>query len=153
MSYARGGGWECDGCKRHIALEDPTPTLYYPSDAKFPNHYCDPCWQTGWYTGIEPKGEWPIPAVAEDPWPDEVGHGAGDPVNHPPHYRWLPNGIEVIDITESFGFLLGNVLKYVMRADHKGKPIEDLEKAAWYLSREIANRKAKRDNGNTEQVV
>lgn len=76
-----------------------------------------------------------------DPWAEEVGYGAGDPVHSPAHYRWLPNGIEVIDITESFGFLLGNVLKYVMRADHKGKPIEDLEKAAWYLAREIANRK------------
>lgn len=65
-----------------------------------------------------------------------------DPVSAPSHYRWLPNGIEVIDITESFNFLLGNVLKYVMRADHKGKPVEDLEKAAWYLAREIAKRKA-----------
>lgn len=65
-----------------------------------------------------------------------------DPVNSPAHYRWLPNGIEVIDITESFGFLLGNVLKYVMRADHKGKPIEDLKKAEFYLRREIANRES-----------
>lgn len=62
-----------------------------------------------------------------------------DPVNHPSHYNWL-DGIEVIDITEHLGFCLGNVVKYVLRADHKGKPIEDLEKAKWYLEREIARR-------------
>jgi hypothetical protein len=65
-----------------------------------------------------------------------------DPVNQPEHYTWL-GGIEVIDITEHFGFVLGNVLKYVMRADHKGKPLEDLRKARWYLDREIAKREAR----------
>jgi hypothetical protein len=63
-----------------------------------------------------------------------------DPVNHPAHYNWLP--FEVIEVTEHFGFLLGNVLKYVMRADHKGKPLEDLKKAQWYLNREITRREA-----------
>lgn len=61
-----------------------------------------------------------------------------DVVNHPSHYTRLP--IEVIEITEHFSFTLGNVLKYVMRADHKGKPLEDLKKARWYLDREIARR-------------
>lgn len=63
-----------------------------------------------------------------------------DAVNHPPHYTWL-GGIEVIQITEHLGFCLGNVVKYVLRADHKGQPIEDLEKAAWYLAREIDRRR------------
>lgn len=63
-----------------------------------------------------------------------------DNVNSPSHYTWL-GGIEVIDITEHLSFTLGNVVKYVLRADHKGKPIEDLEKAAWYLNREIERRK------------
>ena len=63
-----------------------------------------------------------------------------DVVNHPSHYTWL-GGIEVIDITEHLGFCLGNVIKYTLRADHKGQPIEDLEKAAWYLRREIDRRK------------
>lgn len=64
-----------------------------------------------------------------------------DAVNNPSHYTWL-GGIEVIDITEHLSFTLGNVVKYVLRADHKGKPIEDLRKAAWYLNREIARREA-----------
>jgi hypothetical protein len=64
---------------------------------------------------------------------------AADPVNSPGHYTWL-GGIEVIDITEHFSFTMGNVLKYVMRADHKGKPVEDLLKARYYLNRELKRR-------------
>lgn len=65
-----------------------------------------------------------------------------DQVNHPAHYTAGP--VEVIDIIEGFnlGFCLGNVIKYLLRADHKGAPITDLEKGAWYLQREIARRKA-----------
>lgn len=61
-----------------------------------------------------------------------------DPVTHPSHYTHLP--VECIDVTEHFGFLLGNVIKYVWRADFKGKPLEDLKKARFYLDREIAKR-------------
>lgn len=68
-----------------------------------------------------------------------TGH---DPVHRPTHYRMNPRGIEVIDITENLNFCLGNVVKYVLRADHKGEPMQDLEKAAWYLRREIDRRKA-----------
>jgi hypothetical protein len=39
------------------------------------------------------------------------------------------------------GFNLGNVMKYIWRADLKGKDIEDLEKAAFYLLDEIELRK------------
>ena len=60
-----------------------------------------------------------------------------DPVNHPAHYTWLPGGLEVIDVTENFNFTLGNALKYIMRAGRKGSEIQDLEKAIWYLQREI----------------
>jgi len=65
----------------------------------------------------------------------------GDSVNHPDHYNWLPNGLEVIDVTENLNFCMGNAVKYILRADHKGKPIEDLDKAIWYLNREIERRK------------
>lgn len=82
----------------------------------------------------------------DDPWADRPGYGAAeaaDPVNSPPHYKWLPNGTEVIDITENFDFLVGNVLKYILRAEHKGKPLEDMKKARWYLDRAIANRESR----------
>lgn len=62
----------------------------------------------------------------------------GDPVSMPSHYTQLP--VEAIDITEHFNFCLGNALKYIWRADHKGKPLEDLRKAIWYLQREVARR-------------
>ena len=62
-----------------------------------------------------------------------------DNVNHPPHYTNHPSGIECIDITEHMGFNLGNVMKYVWRADLKNG-IEDLKKAQWYLNREIMKR-------------
>jgi hypothetical protein len=61
-----------------------------------------------------------------------------DEVNHPSHYTWLPNGLEVIEITEHFNFTVGNALKYLMRAGHKhDSPLTDLRKAAWYINREI----------------
>lgn len=61
-----------------------------------------------------------------------------DPVNNPAHYT---KGIQPIEAIESWklGYNLGNVIKYVARADHKGKRIEDLKKARWYLDREINN--------------
>jgi len=58
-------------------------------------------------------------------------------VDHPKHYN--TGRIEVIDAIEDWklGFHLGNVVKYVARAEHKGKPLEDLKKAQWYLNRAI----------------
>jgi hypothetical protein len=53
-------------------------------------------------------------------------------VDHPDHYN---KGIETIDYIESWSmdFSTGNVVKYVTRAKHKDKPLEDLKKAKWYL--------------------
>lgn len=61
-------------------------------------------------------------------------------VNHPKHYTM--KGIEPIEYIEShdFNFNLGNVIKYVSRADYKGSEIEDLKKAKWYLEKEIETR-------------
>lgn len=84
----------------------------------------------------------PTATASTDPIRSPAATTASDPVNHPPHYTWLPNGVEVIQITEHMPFCLGNVVKYVVRADHKGRPIEDLEKARFYLDREITRRKA-----------
>jgi hypothetical protein len=62
-----------------------------------------------------------------------------DEVNHPPHYT--VGGIETIDFIEAKGldYNLGNVVKYVSRADQKGNKLQDLEKARWYLERAISN--------------
>jgi len=60
-----------------------------------------------------------------------------DLVNHPSHYTSHPSGIEAIEVTRWLSFNLGNVVKYCWRADLKGKNIEDLEKAQFYLNDEI----------------
>ena len=60
-----------------------------------------------------------------------------DPVNHPDHYTKHPSGIECIQITEHMNFCLGSAMKYIWRAGLKGDARQDLEKAKWYLDREI----------------
>ena len=62
---------------------------------------------------------------------------ADDMVNHPPHYK--TGGIETIDFIEAknLGYNLGNVVKYISRADYKGDRLENLKKAQWYMNREV----------------
>jgi hypothetical protein len=70
-----------------------------------------------------------------------------DSVNHPDHYGGEGNPYEAIKIIEALdlNFNLGNCFKYLARAGKKDprKVIEDLEKAAWYLNREIENQAAR----------
>ena len=62
-----------------------------------------------------------------------------DQIN-PGHYRGFSNGAQVIDITERLNFNRGNAIKYIARAGRKegSETLTDLEKAKWYLEREIA---------------
>jgi hypothetical protein len=68
----------------------------------------------------------------------EMFEPKADAVNHPAHYK--VGGIETIDFIEAkkLGYNLGNVVKYLTRADHKGNRKQDLEKAKWYLERELS---------------
>ena len=80
--------------------------------------------------GSEPRKD-PIFTLPK-PLPD-------DPVNHPSHYT-MYHGLEIIDLTEQMNFNKGNAVKYIARAGFKGGPekeVEDLEKARWYISREL----------------
>tara|TARA_B100000900_G_scaffold270999_1_gene231449 strand:+ start:86 stop:316 length:231 start_codon:yes stop_codon:yes gene_type:complete len=72
-------------------------------------------------------------------------------VNHPKHYN--SGTIEVIDAIEDWemGFCDGNVIKYVARHKHKGKPIEDLKKAKWYLERLIQQYEQENRIENTDK--
>lgn len=63
-----------------------------------------------------------------------------DPINHPKHYTSHPSGIECIQVTEHMSFNVGNAMKYLWRADEKGALIQDLQKAVWYIQREIQRR-------------
>ena len=60
-----------------------------------------------------------------------------DMVNHPKHYT--QGKLEVVEIIEDqkLCYHLGNVVKYVLRSPYKGRQLEDLRKAVWYLNRKI----------------
>lgn len=67
---------------------------------------------------------------------EEVKEAAPDMVNHPPHYNKHPSGVECIDVIEWMPANIANAMKYLWRSEHKnGK--QDLEKAIWYINREI----------------
>lgn len=70
-------------------------------------------------------------------------------INHPPHYGG-DTTYEAIKVIEAWklGFNLGNTVKYISRAELKGKPVQDLEKALWYLAREVRTR-----GGNVYQAI
>ncbi len=96
-----------------------------------------------WY----PEGmlAYPDELLGEEEEADEPP--TADNIDHPSYYN---DGIEAIDYIEShhMNFNLGNVIKYATRAGLKSADaIEDLEKAVWYLQREIKTRKGERDNG------
>ena len=66
-------------------------------------------------------------------------------VDHPPHYGGKDDPFEAIKVIKAWGlgFCLGNTVKYISRAGKKSPEtmLEDLEKARWYLDREIQWRK------------
>ena len=66
-------------------------------------------------------------------------------VNHPQHYGGKDNPYEAIKVIENWnlGFCLGNTIKYISRAGKKDDTIQELEKALWYLKREIKTLKTK----------
>ena len=72
-----------------------------------------------------------------------------DNVNHPSHYT--SGKIEVIDFIEDkeLGFHLGNAVKYISRAGRKNpdKIVEDLQKAVWYINREIGRLEGMKNDG------
>lgn len=76
----------------------------------------------------------------------EVVHRAEpEAVNHPAHYNQY-SGFEVFDIVEQLNFNKGSAVKYVLRAEYKGKEVEDLKKAIACLEREV---KRVEDQGTT----
>ena len=90
------------------------------------------------------RAEGEVVGIAPDPVkfePVKFEPVKADPVNHPAHYT--AGGIETIDFIEAkkLGYNLGNVVKYITRSGLKGNQLEDLRKAQWYLSREIATLK------------
>ena len=72
-------------------------------------------------------------------------------VTHPIHYGGKDNPYEAIKVIEAWelGFNLRNTIKYISRAGKKDSIVQELEKALWYLKREIKNQKSYAEE-NTE---
>lgn len=65
-----------------------------------------------------------------------------DNINHPKHYNINCDGVQAIETYDyinswKMGYAEGNIIKYVSRHKHKGKAVQDLKKARWYLDRLI----------------
>jgi len=81
---------------------------------------------------------------------DDACVSTSEKVDHPPHYN--TGKIEVIDAIEAWNlnFNCGNVVKYIVRHKHKGSPIEDIEKAVWYLTRYLVQLKEEERNASSQ---
>lgn len=112
---------------------------YERCNAAAPNGAGPPCrndYKTcRWHKGWREMSVTLFTAVPARPEPNTV--------DHPVHYNH--GTIEAITVIEDWnlGFNMGNALKYLARADHKGTPEADLKKAIWYLQRELDRRKEK----------
>lgn len=124
---------------------------------------CRTCGRMATWPFCEHRPERAALTGAYVPWTEAVtvkeiipnpARGAGgsvttERVNHPSHYNGVP-GIECIDVVEHFSFVRGNAIKYLWRAGAKGDLVEDLEKAKWYIQREIDTAKAASQSNRTE---
>lgn len=86
---------------------------------------------------VNRAGKIMMQASVNPPIQIEMLEPKSDPVNHPAHYK--VGGIETIDFIEAkrLNYNMGNAVKYITRADHKGNRKQDLEKALWYIQREL----------------
>ena len=113
-----------------MRLNDATPSMW-DKVAKSTATDRQAEWQELAHVGLEAWAE-PAEKEAEEYQEDMVGA--------PYHYN--TGNIECIDaIEESMssvafkGYLKGNTMKYLWRYDYKGKQVEDLQKAGWYLNK------------------
>lgn len=107
--------YSCPNCEKGLILKNPDGS-----------QNCESC---GLWWGSEK--EFVAKEQQLSPLPAE------DMVNHPPHYKSHPSGIECIEITRHMNFNVGNAVKYLWRFDKKENAIQDLKKAIWYLQDEI----------------
>lgn len=124
----------CEACGETFIHRKDKPTGRWPK-------YCPECLPK--YSKVPKKKEETVQTIVE-----KIAQTIGEPevkavpknedvVNHPSHYT--RGNIEVIDFIEDqqLPYHLGNVIKYIARAGHKGDKLEDLKKARWYLDRYI----------------
>ena len=124
----------CEGCGTTFVHKKEKAQGRWPK-------YCPECLPK--YSKVPKKKEETVQTIVE-----KIAQTIGEPevkavpknedvINHPSHYT--RGNIEVIDFIEDqqLPYHLGNVIKYIARAGHKGDKLEDLKKARWYLDRYI----------------
>ena len=131
------------GTSRELTCEGCGTTFIHKKEkaqGRWPK-YCPECLPK--YSKVPKKKEETVQTIAEKivkaiEKPEvKVTPKKEDVINHPSHYT--RGKIEVIDFIEDqqLSYHLGNVIKYIARAGHKGDKLEDLKKARWYLDRYI----------------
>lgn len=131
------------GVSRELTCEGCGTTFIHKKEkaqGRWPK-YCPDCLPK--YSKVPKKKEETVQTIAEKvvkaiEEPEvKVTPKEEDVINHPSHYT--RGNIEVIDFIEDqqLPYHLGNVIKYIARAGHKGDKLEDLKKARWYLDRYI----------------
>lgn len=126
-------------------LADILKRAFVGDRCKFCTYTSGDCFGKNCVEGVERWLNAPCANEPDNPPADKhvdlqkVSEKVCDNVNHPSHYT--SGQIEVIDFIEDkeLGFHLGNAVKYISRAGRKNpdKTIEDLQKAVWYLNRQI----------------
>lgn len=124
----------CEACGETFIHRKDKPTGRWPK-------YCPECLPK--YSKVPKKKEETVQTIAEkivkaiEESEVKAVPKNEDVINHPSHYT--RGNIEVIDFIEDqqLPYHLGNVIKYIARAGHKGDKLEDLKKARWYLDRYI----------------
>ena len=117
----------CEACGKTFTHRKDKPAGRWPK-------YCPECLPK--YSKV-PKKKEEVVQIIEEVATQTTALPKEDVINHPSHYT--RGNIEVIDFIEDqqLPYHLGNVIKYIARAGHKGDKLEDLKKARWYLDRYI----------------
>lgn len=133
--------WKCEKCVKR--QKENTPCVIMVGGDTDPPSWCP--WALDPFNEDE-YPEWEliseeVPTVSRGCIANQLGY---DPVSKPAHYT-EGRKYEPIDVIEDWelGFCTGNALKYISRAGRKDNAIQDLEKAKWYIEREIQRLKVK----------
>lgn len=126
---------KCLKCSNEETYHLATGDIIDPPDTA---RHCATCGNYCWKKSVEVE-EKPYCFKCYDELCEDgtVDPESSEAVDHPQHYNNDVSGVECIDVIEDKSFNIGNAIKYLWRAGNKGKLLEDLKKARWYVNREI----------------
>jgi hypothetical protein len=151
LTLLEGQGWETvfdqqvrrpvHFCPEHRMIDGDAE---FHALGAYPERVSDPVFRIGFGHGFRDGAEWGRHYPEQVKW-KSAPMETGDAVNHPKHYN--AGKFEVIDVIDDWklGFSLGNAIKYIARAAHKGTELVDLQKAKWYLEHRIKQLEAEQN--------